>query len=518
MFTNDDSMSPRREVPTPRHTRPTAARRTPRTRAALAAALLMLFACVGSAAGKLPRLRPSDDLPRGRVVEGVRVEGSQGQTYALYLPSAYTPEKKWPVIYAFDPSGQGKFPVGLFRAAAERFGYVVVGSNDSRNGLQPAVVMQIITALWKDTHARLSLDDARVYATGFSGGARVANRLAVLCKGCVAGVISCGAGFPPDIAPTATLPYAFFGTVGVDDFNFREMRPLERTLDSLGVTSRLATFDGRHQWCPEEICTEGVEWMELLAMKTGRRAKDDALIDAALARMTAKAETFKRPEDAYERYVALRTVATTFDGLRDVSKFRGEADALKDSKEFRAAVAEESRQIADEQTHAKEIIAIGDGLTDGETHDESLARIRRLLEPLRERAKRDEDSPERRVARRTLAHVLAETYESALYIYEPQKKYALAVVNLEVAATVVPAAAQIEFELARALALDGRKGGALDALSRAFEKGYRDAPSVERDEAFTALRSESKYKKLLERMRQEPAGEPGEKEKARGEE
>lgn len=446
-----------------------------------------------------------EELPRGVLIESVKVESAQGQSYALYLPSAYTPARKWPVLYAFDPSARGTLPVGLFRAAAEKFGYIVVGSNDSRNGLAPASIAQITNALWKDTHARLSIDDERIYAAGFSGGARVANRFAATCGGCVAGVISSGAGLP--VGSTPALSYDFFGTVGWDDFNFREMRTLERTLDALSVTSRLVTFDGRHQWCPEEVCTEGLEWMELLAMRRGHRVKDDALIETALARLNARAEALKRPEDAYERYVVLRTIARTFDGLRDVARFQAEAVSLKATKEYAAAIAEEQRQIDEEQARARAVVAAGGALLDDSTHDETIARVRKMLAPLREQSKLGADSAARRIARRTLAHVYAETLESAQFIYEPRGEFKVAAANLELAAEVFPRVAQTEFELARAFALGGRRDRALDALARAVEKGYHDAGATEREEAFAPLRSDKRFRKLLDRMRQEPARE-----------
>ncbi|HVG28954.1 MAG TPA: hypothetical protein VM864_04465 [Pyrinomonadaceae bacterium] len=481
-------------VLTPR--RGAAARESAGWHAALSlAALLALLPASAMAA---------EDLPRGAIVEGVKVASAPGQSYVLYLPAGYTPDRKWPILYAFDPSGSGKRPVGAFRAAAEKYGYVVVGSNDSRNGLMAAPLKQIINALWQDTHERFSIDDARVYAAGFSGGARVANGLAVACGGCVAGVISSGAGFPPVIKPTASLPYAFFGTVGVDDFNFREMRPLERTLDALDVVNRLATFDGRHQWCPEEVCAEGIEWMELLAMRHGRRPKDDAFIDGALARYTARAEKLRRPADAYERHAALRAIAQTFDGLRDVGRYGAEAAALKKTKEFRAAFAAEERQIDEEQERARELIAEGGALVDDAARDDALVRIRRLAATLREQAKSAEDGGARRVARRTLAHVYAETFESAMYVYEPRKEFKLAAANLELAAEVFPAVAGIEFDLARMLALGGRKDRALSALARAADKGYRDAAAIEREEAFAPLRESAKFKKVIERVRAAP--------------
>ena len=55
------------------------------------------------------------------------------QSYALYLPSTYTPAKRWPTIYAFDPLARGSVPLEFMKDAAERYGFILVGSNNSRN-------------------------------------------------------------------------------------------------------------------------------------------------------------------------------------------------------------------------------------------------------------------------------------------------------------------------------------------------------------------------------------------------
>ncbi|MGB8509278.1 MAG: hypothetical protein WCD76_12895 [Pyrinomonadaceae bacterium] len=279
------------------------------------------------------------------------------------------------------------------------------------------------------------------------------------------------------------------------------MRLLERTLDALGVVNRLATFDGKHGWCSEAVCAEGIEWMELLAMKRGRRGRDDAFVEGALARLSARVESLKRAEDAYERYVLLKVIATTFDGLRDVARFRDEAAALKESKEFRAALAAEERQFADEGRHAQEIVGAGRGLLNPSTHDAALARLKNVIAPLDEQSKAEADGAARRVARRTLGTVYAETLEAALFRYAPQKNYKFAAVNLELAAAVLPALAETEFELARVLALDGRKEDALAALERAVEKGFRDGERIEHEDAFATLRGGKKYEQLRARIR-----------------
>src|SRR5215210_6966874 len=155
-----------------------------------------------------------EEVAKGRVVARVVCKADPLQSYALYVPSSYTPDKRWPILYAFDPGAEGLVPVERFQEAAEKYGWIVVGSLNSQNGPMQGSI-DASNALWRDTHALFSIDDRRIYTTGFSGGARVAVWVAYLCQGCAAGVIACGAGFHTQIAPTpntppASIPFLFF--------------------------------------------------------------------------------------------------------------------------------------------------------------------------------------------------------------------------------------------------------------------------------------------------------------------
>ncbi|RPJ79985.1 MAG: hypothetical protein EHM13_12780, partial [Acidobacteria bacterium] len=110
-----------------------------------------------------------DDFPRGTPIERVACLKQPTQTYALYLPSTYSPDTPHPILYCFDPGARGRVPVELFREPAERLGYIVVGSNNSRNGPW-GPIEEAIQAVWEDTHARFALDPRRFYTTGMSGG------------------------------------------------------------------------------------------------------------------------------------------------------------------------------------------------------------------------------------------------------------------------------------------------------------------------------------------------------------
>lgn len=83
----------------------------------------------------------------------------------------------------------------LFKEAAEKFGYILAGSNNSQRGPWENNV-KAANAVWMDSHLRFHIDEKRVYAAGFSGGARMASGFSRLLNKPVAGIIACGAGLP----------------------------------------------------------------------------------------------------------------------------------------------------------------------------------------------------------------------------------------------------------------------------------------------------------------------------------
>ena len=178
-------------------------------------------------------------IPKNQIVKKLECLNDSSQSYALYLPSNYTPDRKWPILYALDPGVRGKTPVERFKEAAEKYGWILAGSNNSRNGPWRRAA-DAWSAMTKDTQQRFSIDDDRVYATGFSGGARVALQIAQLCQDCLAGVIASGAGFPAGLAPSTSMHFLFFGTTGIDDFNFSELRSLDVPLTKAGINEKIA--------------------------------------------------------------------------------------------------------------------------------------------------------------------------------------------------------------------------------------------------------------------------------------
>ena len=342
----------------------------------------------------------ADDLPRGEVIESVTCQAAPSQSYALYLPSTYTADRSWPVIYLFDAGGRGSNAVDRYRAAAEAYGYILAGSNNSRNG-RPNI--DALANMPADVTARFHVDPRRVYTGGMSGGARVALGLAL--DGKVAGVFASSAGYP-DAEPRKTAPFAIFATAGTEDFNHLELRKLDRELTS---PHRLTVFDGGHAWPPAAVVLDGVEWMDLQAMKGRLKPRDEREIDAIFAKRLAAAGVDKEgravgaPGSAATQSLALQNLVADFAGLRDVSALAKRATALGRDPGVRDALKRDRDEDDREGAIVAEVQAAEGRLDFSRQRNAAMAVLLRKWQELVAAAGKSEDSAERRLARRVTA-------------------------------------------------------------------------------------------------------------------
>ena len=447
----------------------------------------------------------AEDLATGKIIENIACRADAGLSYALYVPSSYVPKKKWPVLFAFDPGARGLNPVEHFKDGAETYGYIVAGSNNSRNGPWPPSA-KAIQAMWNDVVERFAIDERRIYVTGFSGGARVACRLGYGLKGQIAGVIACGAGFPPELAPSKGMPFVFFGTAGVEDFNYIEMKQLDRTLDGLGVAHRVETFEGGHGWAPAELCTRAIEWMEIQAMKSALRERSDALIDALFKKEVERTRAKEAAGSIYEAYLGYSGVADEFKGLRDIAELERKAAALKDAKEVRQAMKLEKEQELEQRTRSAELFRLRTRLaspsTPGETEDRTtaLGDLKRAVADLKKRSEAKEGTSDRSLARRVLNEFMVYSFESSMALLDG-KDYERAASSLAIDAETMPDNPRVLFRLACAYALKGDKKKAIDALKKSVEKGFSNTAELESNGSLDAIKEEAAYKKIVEELK-----------------
>jgi dienelactone hydrolase len=283
------------------------------------------------------------------VVEHVSCPTDPTQTYTLYLPSTYAPTRKWPLLLVFDPGGRAARATEVFREAAERFGWIVAASENSRNGpWEPT--LRAINAMWPALLGSYAVDEGRVYATGHSGGATVAWLLAQQTGG-IAGVIVSGQPSPQS-EQSKGKPFAWFGMAGHTDFNLMEVKKID---DQLGRTSnphRMEFFDGGHQWPPSDLVVRALGWMEVIAMKEGRRPRDQDLARTLFGEDMARARTLEDRSLFIEAWRSYGAIASSYKSLIDVSDAERRRGSLESDERFKAARKAEDRADRRERDQA----------------------------------------------------------------------------------------------------------------------------------------------------------------------
>lgn len=462
---------------------------------------LVVFAFNGS--GPLTAQSASGaDLPVGKVVDRVQCLHNAEQSYALYLPSNYAKNKNWPVLFLFEPAARGKLPVELFREAAETYGYILVCSNNAKNGpFRP--IFDGATSMWKDARKRFSIDERRVYAGGFSGGSRMASQFKFMVNHPVAGLIGIGAGIGVRMKPGMLKAADYFAVVGLEDFNYREVNKLMADFKTVGLTYRLRVYDARHRWPPKEICTEAIEWMEARAMKKGAKQMNAQVLDKIFKKTLALADKQEKQGDLPYAAATLQSIVQTFDGLKSTADIKKRLEAMVASKPYKKFLKAEEKRKKKEL----EFIRIFTNVTATVLHSTGRLRVNKMFSDMKlvylrkEADKPDEKANkyDRALARRLLAELRVQAIQEADKQLK-EKKYEKAGLLYEITLKSGNEHPNLLYNMACAYAKADKKKKALKYLEKAVEKGFKDLAHIKKDKDLDSLRGEKKYKKIIDSL------------------
>ncbi|MFZ1615021.1 MAG: hypothetical protein WAT51_12655, partial [Holophaga sp.] len=425
-------------------------------------------------------------LPKGQVIPKVVCAANPRFSYALYLPTGYREDRPYPVLLGFSPSGVGEEPVRLFQRAAERFGWIVVGSNDSRNGLlRPAV--EATDALWKDVNARFRVEAKRCASVGFSGGARMAMRLAFKHPKQFNGLISIGAFGTGDGLLTGLGHLNFFLVGGQEDFNHWELRKGHEELLSRRWKVCADRFDGGHRWPPEDMAQAALAFLQLGASRDRLIPADPGLEAEFRLLLSQRAE---KAGSTWLAQLRWQELARLFPGTPEALQATQRLATLAHDPTLLVEQKLERRYLEEAETMA--------ALPHGERYR---AFLQQKLASLKQAS-----ASERTMIRRLLGSAGAHYHVAAAEAFEAKDWNRLLELSSSLAALderdPVPC-----LLAAIALAQLQRPGEAILHLSQAQLRGYRKPDKLRAMEWLQPLKGQSDFEQVLKTM--EPSqGEP----------
>ena len=278
-----------------------------------------------------------DTFAAGKLMPIIVCKADAGKSYALYIP-ANKNKTDLPVIYFFDPHADGAGTLNRYTNLAERYGFILVASNNSKNGNDWSTEENIWNILSTDSRQRLNIDTARMYVCGFSGGAKAATYIALLHPG-ISAVIACGAVLP-EMLRDGNLNFTFTAITGEGDLNRSDLVATDNSLNNTDTKHRIIYFDGIHEWPPAPVMDIAFAGLQFDAMAKKLIAPDSLFINKYISESQKRINGFLQKNNQLRAEAECIVSIKLLTGLTDAANWFAEKDkAIKSSKAYEEQLA-----------------------------------------------------------------------------------------------------------------------------------------------------------------------------------
>ncbi len=429
----------------------------------------------------LPFVLPGQGISIGEIEERVVCEQDTTQTYAAYIPTEYNNSETWPIVYVFEPAARGSLPVTKYKDVAEELGFIIVCSNNSRNGSWD-VGFDAADAMFLDTQNRLSIDSDRVFTSGFSGGSRLALSIAVITKK-IRGVIGVGAAQPPrdHYKMSKNSEFLYAGLVGHKDMNYQEHKLFAKTLDGWDKKNILIVSEFAHQWASASDFKIAIEWM---FVNTGKKDYQDGL-----------SASLKLKLDAFSDSVSQVDVAMTRNYLTSDINRGAQFEKVNEKLE------KEEQKLFKKEISLR--LQFGDSLTKairgGDRYTYKML-INSIQSIKNQRAKSKKIS-KYLMYDRVLDYIRASSYETGFRLIG-QKQYEKALICVDIWSELTDNLKIKYWWYAKVSAMQGKKQEAIDHLGLLANEGFKNLDLLANEVAFNAIRDQPSFIEILGKVRE----------------
>ena len=187
----------------------------------------------------------------------------QPVTFHVYYPTKYSPVTPPPMIILFSASAHGKAFLESFTQSCEEMGWVGVGCDTFKNGVDDSILDPLFGELLPIIEKTVVHDPERLYMGGISGGAARALHYTAKFDRPWKGIISCGGwlGRAFDLEYREKMAVAWVN--GDDDKNANGwIDKDDAVLTKRGCKTKVFHFPGGHEIGPPATLTEAMKWVQ----------------------------------------------------------------------------------------------------------------------------------------------------------------------------------------------------------------------------------------------------------------
>lgn len=287
-------------------------------------------------------------LTRGIVLPGLPCRSNPEYTYSLYLPQNYDTIRRFTVMILLDPHGHGEQVARKYSALAEEFQFILIGSNDSRNGLTMPETDAIVTALLADAVNQFASLE-KISIAGFSGGAKAALHAAGMHAE-VQTVIYGGAA--ASISPASS--FSLLGFAGVGDMNYADLIVFDQSLMNSTQNHFLIQWNGKHEWPDSVSFRDAFNWVNFELMKQKLIPISTEMINTWKKEQQA---LLANSDDPLMRAAQLQKMISFLSGLIEVSDYRSQLKEITSQSDYKNAQHSRQTLLMEETNRRQQYLA-----------------------------------------------------------------------------------------------------------------------------------------------------------------
>lgn len=454
--------------------------------------ILLLFVCCFS-------FSQTKEYEKGKIIDSILVKETTDESFVLYLPTSFNKDINATIIFVFDPSGNGKRGVEVFQKAAEKFNYLLVCSNNSRNGPYQRN-LDITNRLFSHVFSEFNIDSKQIYTAGFSGGSRLACTVAVL-TGAIQGVIGCGASFAFDVdkKPAFNSKFSYVGLVGDEDMNYQEMFHAREWLSKVSVDNELFTYEDGHKWPPEIQINRAFSWLELQAYKRKIRPINKERLTSMYLQDYEFASSIENDDSPLSAVYEYERLDRNYKSYFDMDSISAKIFKLKSSNSFQTEFQIRS------QIEAKEY-RISESFLDRFRKESTLGRSddnytwwKNELKDLNNEIKNDSNYFTVKMVKRLRYRLFAVAIESS-NVYSDNNDLERALYCNKLLVILNKEQPYLYFRLAQNQAKLNMYRQTLSNLEKAIELGFKNIDAITNEKEFEKFKTKKKFHAFLESL------------------
>lgn len=261
-----------------------------------------------------------NNIIQGQLYNRIQLKNDTTLSYAIYIPKKVSVQHPLAFIF-FDPHGSGMLPVTLYKNLADEFGVMLIGNNNSSNGLDFNLISSNFSTLLNELKSTYKIDEKDIALWGFSGGAKAAMYNAGF-NNAISYCIYGGSVMNPQNKNTELL-----GFNGKQDMNYTDLLGFV-SLQQANTKHFQIEFTGKHAWPDTITAKDAFRWLLLKKMQKKELITNKVFVQKTISIYKKQVDNLVLTKQYPDAFLTCNKAINFLNSLTDITYFKEKKTSL----------------------------------------------------------------------------------------------------------------------------------------------------------------------------------------------